>query len=119
MKKIAFIFSHAPHGTTFGKEGLDAVLSTSSVLNKISLFFIGDGVFQLLKNYKTEKILSRNYTNLFSILSLYEIKNFYCCKLSLVERGLNLNTKFTLKVDILNFHLLRLKLENFDVILNF
>ncbi|QCI19045.1 sulfurtransferase complex subunit TusC [Buchnera aphidicola] len=119
MKKIAFIFSHAPHGTTFGKEGLDAVLGVSAVLKKISLFFIGDGVFQLLKNYKSERIYSRNYTSLFSFLYSYEIKNFYCCKLSLVERGLNFNTEFILKVNILNSYFLRLKLDNHDAIINF
>lgn len=119
MKKIAFIFSHAPHGTSFGKEGLDAVLGTSIVLKKISLFFVGDGVFQLLKSYQPEKILTRNYTSLFSILSLYEIKDFYCCKLSLFERGLNFNTKFILRVNILNSYFLRLKLDEHDVIINF
>ncbi|QCI17329.1 sulfurtransferase complex subunit TusC [Buchnera aphidicola (Aphis helianthi)] len=119
MKKIAFVFSSCPHGTTFGKEGLDAVLGTSAILKKISLFFIGDGVFQLFKTHKSEKILTRNYTSLFSILSLYDIKNFYCCKLSLFERGLNFNTKFVLQVNILNSYFLRLKLDDHDVIINF
>ncbi|QFQ32683.1 sulfurtransferase complex subunit TusC [Buchnera aphidicola (Aphis fabae)] len=119
MKKIAFIFSHAPHGTTLGKEGLDAVLGTSSILKKISLFFIGDGVFQLLKSYKSERILARDYTSLFSILSLYEIKDFYCCKLSLFERGLNFDTEFILQVNILNSYFLRLKLDDHDAIINF
>ncbi|WP_343154192.1 sulfurtransferase complex subunit TusC [Buchnera aphidicola] len=119
MKKIAFVFSNAPHGTTFGKEGIDAVLATSSILKKITLFFIGDGIFQLLKSYKPERILTRDYTSLFSILSLYEIKNFYCCKLSLLERGFNFDTKFILQVHILNPYFLRLKLEDHDAIINF
>lgn len=119
MKKIAFIFSYAPHGTTYGKEGLDLVLGSSSVFKKISLFFIGDGVLQLLKSYKSEKILTRNYTVLFSILSSYEIRNFYCCKLSLFERGLQFNTKFIVPVNILNSYFLRLKLDDHDAIVNF
>ncbi|CAL4326583.1 sulfurtransferase complex subunit TusC [Buchnera aphidicola] len=119
MKKIAFVFSHAPHGTSFGREGLDAIFSTSSVLKKISLFFIGDGVLQLIKNYQSEHILARNYTSAFSILSFYDIKNFYCCETSLIDRGFNHNEDFILKIDILNSFFLRLKLDNYDGIINF
>ncbi|QCI18482.1 sulfurtransferase complex subunit TusC [Buchnera aphidicola (Aphis nasturtii)] len=119
MKKIAFVLSHAPHGTTFGKEGLDAILGTSAVLKKISIFFIGDGILQLFKSYKSEKILTRNYTSLFYLLSLYEIKDFYCCKLSLLQKGFNVNTKFILPVNILNSYSLRAKLDNYDAIINF
>ncbi|QCI16752.1 sulfurtransferase complex subunit TusC [Buchnera aphidicola (Aphis craccivora)] len=119
MKKIAFVFSHAPHGTTLGKEGLDAILGVSSILKQISLFFINDGIFQLLKSYKSEKILTRNYTSLFSVLSLYEIKDFYCCKLSLFQRGVNFDTEFILPVNILNSYFLRLKLDDHDAIINF
>ncbi|QCI22461.1 DsrE family protein, partial [Buchnera aphidicola] len=46
MKRIAFVFSHVPHGNSFGREGLDAIFGISSLIKKINLFFIGDGVFQ-------------------------------------------------------------------------
>lgn len=119
MKKIAFVFSHAPHGTSFGREGLDAVFSVSAVLKEISLFFIGDGVLQLIKNYQSEHILARNYTSSFSLLSLYDIKNFYCCESSLINRGFNSNEDFILSISILNSSFLRLKLDSHDGIINF
>ncbi|QCI20652.1 sulfurtransferase complex subunit TusC [Buchnera aphidicola (Brachycaudus cardui)] len=119
MKKIAFIFSHAPHGTSFGREGLDAIFSISSVVKEISLFFIGDGVLQLMKNYQSEHILARNYTSSFSILSFYDIKNFYCCESSLMNRGFNHHENFILKIDILNSSCLRSKLDIHDAIINF
>ncbi|MGL4458272.1 MAG: sulfurtransferase complex subunit TusC, partial [Plesiomonas shigelloides] len=28
MKRIAFVFTHAPHGSAAGREGLDALLAT-------------------------------------------------------------------------------------------
>ena len=31
MKRIAFVFSTAPHGTAAGREGLDALLATSAL----------------------------------------------------------------------------------------
>ncbi|ANZ22715.1 sulfur relay protein TusC [Buchnera aphidicola (Diuraphis noxia)] len=119
MNKIAFVFSHSPHGTSFGREGLDAIFGVSSILKKISLFFIGDGVLQLIKSYRSERILARNYTSAFSILSFYNIKNFYCCKSSLLERGLNFNTNFILNVNVLDSCVLRLKLVSYDAIINF
>lgn len=120
MKKIAFIFSHAPHGTSSGREGLDAILGISSIFEKdIGVFFIGDGVLQLIKNYQTENILSRNYTSAFAILSLYDINNFYCCQLSLKKRGLQNNKNFILNITILDSHFLRSKLDCYDVIMNF
>lgn len=119
MKIIAFVFSHAPHGTSFGREGLDAIFSISSVIKKISLFFIGDGVLQLIKNFRSKDILARDYTSSFPILSLYDIKDLYCCKLSLIQRGLSNNCNFILKVKILNSDLLRLKLDEHDVVINF
>lgn len=119
MKVISFIFSYPPHGTSFGREGLDAILGISAILTKINVFFIGDGVFQLIKNHKTENILARNYNSAFSILSLYDIKNFYCCKKSLQERGIYNNINFILKIKILKIDILRFKLENCDAIINF
>ncbi|MBZ2279862.1 sulfurtransferase complex subunit TusC, partial [Buchnera aphidicola] len=61
MKMIAVVFSHSPHGTSFGREGLDLILGISALIKKISVFFIGDGVFQLLQGDNVERILSRNY----------------------------------------------------------
>lgn len=120
MKKtIAFVFSHSPHGTSFGREGLDAIFGISVIFKKISLFFIGDGVLQLFKNYESEKILARNYTSSFSILPFYDIKNFYCCESSLLKRGLTNENNFILKVNVLNSYFLRLKLDSFDTIINF
>ncbi|QIQ42090.1 MAG: sulfurtransferase complex subunit TusC [Buchnera aphidicola (Microlophium carnosum)] len=118
MKMLAFVFSHAPHGTSFGREGLDAIFSISSIFKKISLFFIGDGVLQLINSHQSENILSRNYTSSFSILSFYNIKDFYCCKASLIERGLS-NNNFILNINILDSYMLRSKLDNYDAIMNF
>ena len=60
MKRIAFVFSSAPHGSSAGREGLDAVLATSALTEEIGLFFIGDGVLQLLANQQPGKILARD-----------------------------------------------------------
>ncbi|WP_260326001.1 sulfurtransferase complex subunit TusC, partial [Enterobacter cloacae] len=48
MKRVAFVFTSAPHGSASGREGLDALLATSALTEDIGVFFLGDGVFQLL-----------------------------------------------------------------------
>ncbi|WP_252403065.1 DsrE family protein, partial [Escherichia coli] len=44
MKRVAFVFTSAPHGSTSGREGLDALLATSALTEDIGVFFLGDGV---------------------------------------------------------------------------
>ncbi|MCO6523407.1 MAG: sulfurtransferase complex subunit TusC [Candidatus Schmidhempelia sp.] len=79
MKKVAIILSQAPHGNAKGREALDAALALSAY-NQVSLFFMGDGVFHLLKNQQPERILMRNYIATFGLLELYDIE--YCYALS-------------------------------------
>ena len=55
MKKIAFVFTQGPHGTSAGREGLDALLATSALTEDIGVFFIADGVFQLMPAQQPEK----------------------------------------------------------------
>lgn len=119
MNHIAFIFTNPSHGNSAGREGLDAVLAMSSLSEKISLFFIGDGVFQLLKNQKSNIILSHNYTDTFGVLSLYSIKNSYICKNSLISRGLDINIPRTLHTKVLSSNTLHKKIIKCDCILTF
>lgn len=119
MKHMAFIFSYAPHGTAFGREGLDLILSASLTIQNISIFFIGDGIFQLIKNQKPEYILSRNYTPAFCILPLYGINKFYFCSDSLIERGIFEKDIFLLDIQVLSKNILQRKLDKCDGIINF
>ena len=40
MKRVAFVFSSAPHGSAAGREGLDALLATSALTDDIGVFFL-------------------------------------------------------------------------------
>lgn len=78
-KRIAFIFTQGPHGSSAGREGLDALLATSALSEDIGVFFISDGVLQLLPQQQPEKILARNYIATFGVLPLYDVENCYLC----------------------------------------
>lgn len=92
-EKIGIIFRQAPHGNSSGREGLDMVLALSAFTSQIALFFIDDGVYQLLANQQPEHILSRNYPATFAALPFYEIDECYLCNTSVQQRFLQ-NSQF-------------------------
>ncbi|SQI19902.1 tRNA 5-methylaminomethyl-2-thiouridine synthase TusC [Salmonella enterica subsp. arizonae] len=45
MKRIAFVFSTAPHGSASGREGLDALLATSALTEALGVFLLATAFF--------------------------------------------------------------------------
>ncbi len=91
MKKVAFIFHSAPHATSAGREGLDALLAASAYSEDLAIFFVGEGVLQLLKEQDPAQVLSRDYISAFKLLDLYDIEQRYICEQSLQEWGVEPN----------------------------
>lgn len=119
MKRVAFVFSTSPHGSASGREGLDALLAASALSEDLGVFFIGDGVFQLLSDQKPSAVLARDYIATFKLMSLYDIENIWMCAASLRERGLSAATAFVTDVELLEPDVLRQQLDGYDVILRF
>ncbi|HIF9410048.1 TPA: sulfurtransferase complex subunit TusC [Photobacterium damselae] len=97
MKTLGFIFRSSPHGSSCGREGLDAVLAASAYCEDIQVFFIGDGVLQLVSGQQPQQILSRDYIATFKMFDLYDIEQVYVCEQALKERGL---TEADLLIDV-------------------
>lgn len=89
MTSIAVINTKAPFGSANGQESLDLALAGGSFGQQISLFFVDDGVFQLVKSQSPDNIEHRNYNKTFSALEFYDIENIFVCERSLSKRGLN------------------------------
>ncbi|EHD19876.1 MULTISPECIES: sulfurtransferase complex subunit TusC [Brenneria] len=119
MKRIAFVFTHSPHGNASGREGLDALLAMSALTEDIGVFFIGDGVLQLLPGQQPEKILMRDYIATFGVLPLYDIEHCYACAESLRQRGIALDTDWVVDVALLSPEELRQRLADYHSILSF
>lgn len=119
MNRIAFIFTQAPHGSSAGREGLDAVMAVSALSEEIALFFISDGVLQLLPDQQPEKVLARDYIRTFGVLPLCDVENFYACAASLSERGITADVQKVLPIKVLKADALRSALENYDRIITF
>ncbi|AWK15414.1 sulfurtransferase complex subunit TusC [Candidatus Fukatsuia symbiotica] len=123
MNSVAFVFTHSPHGSAAGREGLDALLAVSALTDdadRVAVFFIADGVLQLLPQQQPEKILARDYIATFGVLSLYDVKKCYLCATSLEQRGLDINGEWAIDdVTLLSPADLSRQLKTYDVVLTF
>lgn len=118
MNKPAFVFRTSPHGTASGREGLDAVLAASALTDGLAVFFIGDGVYQILEGQDPGVVLGRHYTPTFGLFELYDIEAIYVCAESLAERGLS-PSRLSIAAQALPRDELVARLADFNVRLTF
>jgi len=88
-KTLALINSKAPFANTHGKDSLDVALIFASFEQVVSLFFQGDGVYQLIDQQDGSLISVKDYLKTFSAFEFYDIEDIYVCQQSLVERKLS------------------------------
>ena len=90
-KSIAIINLSSPYERSNAKDALDLALIMGSFELPPSLYFKGDGVYQLV-NQTPEKLASKNFLKTFAAFEFYDIEQVYVCKSSLEAR--NLPTEF-------------------------
>ena len=79
--KLAFLFRTAPHGNAISREGLDALLAATAFCDEeeIGVFFIDDGVLNLLDGQNPELLLQKDFIRTFKLLDLYDIEHRFAC----------------------------------------
>jgi tRNA 2-thiouridine synthesizing protein C len=97
IKKFMYINRRAPHGTIYAWESLEVVLIGAAFDQDVSLAFMDDGVYQLLKGQDTADIETKNFSPTYSALGDYDVTKLYVEKESLEERGLTLDDLMDLK----------------------
>lgn len=88
LSSLAIVNRRAPYGSADGQESLDLALAAASFGQSLSLFFIDDGVYQLLAGQAPKSIDAKNYSKTFAALEFYDIEKIYVCKESLLTRGI-------------------------------
>ena len=88
--KLAFIFRTAPHGRSISREGLDALLAATAFCDEtdIGVFFVEDGILNLLSNQEPIAILQKDVAKMFKLLDLYDIELRFICADSLAQFSL-------------------------------
>ncbi|MCB1368151.1 MAG: sulfurtransferase complex subunit TusC [Hyphomicrobiales bacterium] len=88
VKKFLYVNRKAPYGTIYALEALEVVLIGAAFDQDVSLAFLDDGVFQLVKDQNTKEIGVKNFSPTFRALGDYEVTKLYVEAESLSERGL-------------------------------
>lgn len=88
--KLAFLFRTAPHGNAISREGLDALLAATAFCDEeeIGVFFIDDGVLNLLDGQNPELLLQKDFIRTFKLLDLYDIEQRFVSATSLDQYNL-------------------------------
>ncbi|AWX14468.1 sulfurtransferase complex subunit TusC [Mergibacter septicus] len=90
--KIAFVFTQPPYGNSRSHEGLDALLAMAAYCdeNELSVFFLNDGICNLLVQQQPDLILQKDTPAVFKLLDLYEIENRFVYQPDLERYQLNI-----------------------------
>jgi tRNA 2-thiouridine synthesizing protein C len=118
IKKFLYVNRKAPYGTIYALESLEVVLISAAFDQDVSLAFIDDGVYQLVKGQQTKGINVKNFSPTYRALEGYDIEKLYVAKESMEERGL---TEADLLVDVKVVSTTEMAdiMESQDVILSF
>lgn len=91
VKKFLYVNRKAPYGTIYAWESLEVVLIGAAFDQDVSMAFIDDGVYQLVKGQDTKEIGMKNFSPTYSALGDYDVNKIYVEKESLEARGLTLD----------------------------
>src|SRR5512140_3716608 len=88
VRKFLFVNRKAPYGTVYALEGLEVVLISAAFDQDVSLAFLDDGVYQLVKGQDTKAIETKNFSPTYRALEDYDVNKLYVERESLEARGL-------------------------------
>ena len=89
VKKFMFVNRKAPYGTIYALESLEVVLIAATFDQDVSLVFIDDGVYELVKGQETKGIGIKNHSKTYRALDGYDVEKLYVERESMEERGLS------------------------------
>lgn len=97
IKKFMYVNRRAPHGTIYAWESLEVVLIGAAFDQDVSVAFLDDGVYQLLKGQDTSELKIKNFSPTYAALGDYDVTKLYVEQESLEERGLSVDDLMDLK----------------------
>jgi tRNA 2-thiouridine synthesizing protein C len=99
IKKFMYVNRKAPYGTIYAWESLEVVLIGAAFEQDVTLAFVDDGVYQLLKGQDTAELGIKNFSPTYSALGDYDVNKIYVEKESLEARGLTVDDLMDLKYE--------------------
>jgi len=118
IKKFLYVNRKAPYGTIYALESLEVVLISAAFDQDVSLAFLDDGVYQLVKGQHTKGIDVKNFSPTYRALEGYDIEKLYVEKESMEARGLK-ESDFIVPVKVMSVQELADLMLTQDVIMSF
>ena len=118
VKKFLYINRKAPYGTIYALESLEVVLIAAAFDQDVSLAFLDDGVYQIVKGQHTKPIDVKNFSPTFRALEGYDIEKLYVEKESMDARGLK-EEDFIVPVKVIGTQEMTDLMQSQDVVLSF
>lgn len=118
IKKFMYVNRRAPHGTIYAQESLEVVLVGAAFEQDVSIVFMDDGVYQILKDQDTSAIGTKNFSKTFRALEMYDVEKLYVEKESMQARGIS-EDDLNVSVEVKSSEEIGRLMEQHDVILSF
>ena len=118
MKKFMFVNRKPPYGTIYALESLEVVLITATFDQDVSLVFLDDGVYELVKGQGTKGIGVKNFSPSYRALEGYDVEKLYVERESLEARGLT-EGDLLVPVEVLDSTQMARLMAEQDVVLSF
>ena len=117
-KRFLYVNRKAPYGTIYALESLEVVLIGAAFEQDVSLAFVGDGVYQLVKGQNTQGLEMKNFSPTFRALEDYDVTKLYVEQEALQARGLT-EADLVVLVEAVSAERMAEIMESQDVILSF
>ena len=118
VKRFMFVNRKAPYGTIYALEGLEVVLISAAFDQDVSLAFLDDGVYQLLKGQQTKGLEVKNFSPTYRALEGYDIEKLYVERESLEARGIR-EEQLLVPVQVVSAQEMAQLMEDQDVVIGF
>ncbi|MFP5350397.1 MAG: sulfurtransferase complex subunit TusC [Gammaproteobacteria bacterium] len=118
IKKFLFVNRKAPYGTIYALESLEVVLIGAAFEQDVSLAFLDDGVYQLVKGQNTKGSDMKNFSPTYRALEGYDIEKLYVEKESMDARGIT-DKDLVVPVTVMSRAEMAQLMESQDVVLSF
>lgn len=118
IKKFLYVNRKAPYGTIYALESLEVVLIAAAFDQDVSLAFIDDGIYQLMKDQQPEGIETKNHSKTYRALEGYDVEKVYVEKESMEKRGIT-EDDLLIDVEVKSASEIADLMEEQDVVLSF
>jgi tRNA 2-thiouridine synthesizing protein C len=117
-KKFMFVNRKAPYGSVYALEGLEVVLISAAFDQDVSLAFLDDGVYQLVRGQDTKAAGMKNFSPTYRALEGYDIEKLYVEREALEARGIS-EADLLVEVKVLGRGEMAALMDEQDVLIGF